>query len=435
MPKIRNFEKSIEIMERSRKVFPGGVNSPVRSFRSVGGSPIVFSHGMGKNLFDVDGNRYVDFCSSWGPLILGYSHPSLISAMQEQLQKAVTFGAPSDLEVRLAEKVQNWIPGIEMMRFVSSGTEATMSAVRAARAVTKRNKFVKFEGCYHGHADQFLVKAGSGLATLGNTSSAGVPSGTTQDTLTAIYNSEESIHEIFSQYGNDIAAVIIEPVAANMGLVLPKPGYLEFLRKVTKENGTVLIFDEVMTGFRLSKGGAASYFQVQPDLWTFGKIIGGGIPAAAYGGKKEIMQMISPLGDAYQAGTLSGNPLAMVAGYATLSEIENQNAFEKLESLGKYLDSLVQKELTPFIEKSKVCFVRIESFFCFFFGTNRAPNNFDEVSKTDMKLFNKVYHEWIQNGIYLGPSGYEVGFLSACIEYEDLDLMVSIVKNVLKTED
>ena len=435
MSNARNFEKSVEVMERSRQVFPGGVNSPVRSFRSVGGSPIVFSHGMGKNLFDVDGNRYVDFCSSWGPLILGYSNPTIVSAMQEQLQKAVTFGAPSDLEVRLAEKVQKWIPGIEMMRFVSSGTEATMSAVRAARAVTKRNKFVKFEGCYHGHADQFLVKAGSGLATLGNTSSAGVPSGTTQDTLTAIYNSEESIREIFSTYGNDIAAVIIEPVAANMGLVLPKPGYLEFLRKVTKENGTVLIFDEVMTGFRLAKGGSAEYFQVEPDLWTFGKIIGGGIPAAAYGGKNEIMQMISPLGDAYQAGTLSGNPLAMVAGYATLCELEKQNAFEKLETLGKYLDSLVQKELTPFIEKSKVCFVRIGSFFCFFFGTNKPPKNFAEVSATDMKLFNKVYHAWIQDGVYLGPSGYEVGFLSTCIENADLDRMVSVVKNVLNAED
>jgi glutamate-1-semialdehyde 2,1-aminomutase len=430
----RIFEKSLAVMERSRKVFPGGVNSPVRSFRSVGGTPIVFSHGKGKNLFDVDGNQYVDFCSSWGPLILGYSQPAVVSAMQEQLYKAVTFGAPSDLEIRLAEKVQEWIPGVEMMRFVSSGTEATMSAVRAARAATKRNKFVKFEGCYHGHADQFLVKAGSGLATLGNTNSAGVPSGTTQDTLTAIYNSEESIREVFTKYGDDIAAVIIEPVAANMGLVLPRPGFLEFLRKVTKENGTILIFDEVMTGFRLSRGGCAEYFQVQPDLWTFGKIIGGGIPAAAYGGKKEIMEMVSPLGNAYQAGTLSGNPLAMVAGYSTLCEIEKQNAFQKLENLGKYLDKLVLKELSHFIEKAKVCYVRIGSFFCFFFGTNKPPKNFEEVAATDMSLFNKVYHAWLQQGIYLGPSGYEVGFLSTCIEECDLDLLVNIVKQELNTE-
>lgn len=257
-------------------------------------------------------------------------------------------------------------PGIEMMRFVSSGTEATMSAVRAARAATKRNKFVKFEGCYHGHADQFLVKAGSGLATLGSPSSAGVPQGTTQDTLTAIYNSEESVNELFAKYGSDIAAVIIEPVAANMGLVLPKPGFLKFLRKVTEENNSVLIFDEVMTGFRLAKGGCVELFGVQPDLWTFGKIIGGGVPAAAYGGKKEIMQNISPLGDAYQAGTLSGNPLAMVAGYATLCEIERQNAFVKLENLGKYLDKLVNLELIDLIEKAKVSYVRIGSFFCFF---------------------------------------------------------------------
>ncbi|APJ05134.1 glutamate-1-semialdehyde-2,1-aminomutase [Silvanigrella aquatica] len=420
-------------MERSRKVFPGGVNSPVRSFRSVGGTPLVFSHGQGKNLFDIDGNKYVDFCSSWGPLILGYSHPVVIQAMQEQLHKAVTFGAPSELETRLAEKIQEWIPGIEMMRFVSSGTEATMSAVRAARAATNRNKFVKFEGCYHGHADQFLVKAGSGLATLGNTSSAGVPAGTTQDTLTGIYNSEQSIREIFAQYGNDIAAVIIEPVAANMGLVLPKPGFLEFLRKVTKENGSVLIFDEVMTGFRLSRGGSATYFNVQPDLWTFGKIVGGGVPAAAYGGKKEIMQTISPLGNAYQAGTLSGNPLAMVAGYATLCEMEKQNAFEKLENLGKYLDKIVAKLLTPYIEKAQVSFVRIGSFFCFFFGTNVPPQNFAEVSSTNMNMFNKVYHSWLQNGIYLGPSGYEVGFLSTCIEENDIQLMVEIVKQELDT--
>lgn len=428
---IQKLDKSFSIMERSKKVFPGGVNSPVRSFRSVGGTPIVFSHGNGKYLFDVDGNKYIDFCSSWGPLILGYSHPSIVNALQEQLHKAVTFGAPSEYEVLLAEKVQKWIPGIEMMRFVSSGTEATMSAIRAARAFTKRNKFVKFEGCYHGHADQFLVKAGSGLATLGNTSSAGVPFGTTQDTLTAIYNSEESIREIFNKYGNDIAAVIIEPVAANMGLVMPNKGFLELLRKITNENKTILIFDEVMTGFRLSKGGAAEYFQIQPDLWTFGKIIGGGIPAAAYGGKQEIMQMISPLGDAYQAGTLSGNPLAMVAGLATLKEIESQNSFQYLEKIGEYLDKIVLNKLGTFIDKSMVCYVRVASFFCFFFGTNIPPKNFAEVSATNMTLFNKVYHSWLQQGIYLGPSGYEVGFLSTCIEESDLNLLVDVVEKEL----
>ncbi len=428
-------EKSIDIMERSRRVFPGGVNSPVRSFRSVGGNPIVFSHGQGKYLYDVDGQQYVDFCSSWGPLILGYSHPNIVNALQNQIGKAVTFGAPSELEVKLAEKIQSWMPGLEMMRFVSSGTEATMSAVRAARAFTQRNKFVKFEGCYHGHSDQFLVKAGSGLATLGNTCSAGVPAGTIQDTLTAIYNSFESVDEVFNKYGNEIAAVIIEPIAANMGLVLPEAGFLEYLRKITNQYGAVLIFDEVMTGFRIAKGGCAEYFGVMPDLWTFGKIVGGGLPAAAYGGKKEIMQVVSPLGQAYQAGTLSGNPLAMVAGYTTLLELEAQNAFAKLEDLGKYLDHVVQVKLVNYLETAKVCYVRAGSFFCFFFGTNNSPKNFADVEKTNMNLFNKVYHKWLENGIYLGPSGYEVGFLSLAIEPADLEKMVAIIANVLAEEN
>ncbi len=424
-------QKSAEIMARSNACFPGGVNSPVRSFRSVGGSPIVFSHGKGKQLYDVDGNCYIDFCSSWGPHILGYSHPNIVAAIQEQAQKAISFGAPSELEVKLAEKIKQFIPQMEMLRFVNSGTEATMSAVRAARAATGRNKFVKFEGCYHGHADHFLVKAGSGLATLGNPSSAGVPAGTTQDTLTAIYNSEESILATFAEYGKDIAAVIIEPVAANMGLVPPKPEYLKFLRKLTKEHGTVLIFDEVMTGFRLAKGGCAELFGVEPDLWTFGKIIGGGLPAAAYGGKKEIMSHIAPLGKAYQAGTLSGNPLAMAAGLAMLNEIERVDVYTLLEEKGKLLDKIVHNKLSTFIEANKLCYLRLGSFFCFFFGTNKPPQNFEEVAKTEMNLFNKVYHAWLEAGIYLGPSGYEVGFLSACIEEEDLEKMVGVVEKVL----
>lgn len=424
-------KNSQEIMNRSHHCFPGGVNSPVRSFRSVGGSPIVFSHGQGKYLYDVDGNRYIDFCSSWGPLILGYSHPRVVAAIQEQTTKAITFGAPCELEVKLAEKIKQFIPQMELLRFVNSGTEATMSAIRAARAATGKNKFVKFEGCYHGHADHFLVKAGSGLATLGNPSSAGIPEGTTQDTLTAIYNSEESIHEIFSKFGHEIAALIIEPVAANMGLVCPKPGYLNFLRKITQQYGAVLIFDEVMTGFRLAQGGCAELYQVQPDLWTFGKIIGGGLPAAAYGGKKEIMSHIAPLGRAYQAGTLSGNPLAMAAGLATLEEIQKTHVIDLLEKKGLILDQIVQKELNACIEQNQLAYVRKGSFFCFFFGTNKPPQNFEEVSKTNMGLFNKVYHAWLENGIYLGPSGYEVGFLSLCIEEEDMAKMVNIVKIVL----
>lgn len=427
-----NLEKSKEIMNRSQACFPGGVNSPVRSFRSVGGTPIVFSHGKGKHLFDVDGNCYVDFCSSWGPHILGYSHHAIVSAITEQASKSISFGAPCEPEVLLAEKIKQFIPQIELLRFVNSGTEATMSAVRAARAFTGKNKFVKFEGCYHGHADHFLVKAGSGLATLGNPSSAGIPKGTTQDTLTAIYNSEESVLEVFAQYGNDIAAVIIEPVAANMGLIQPQPNFLKFLRKITKENNSILIFDEVMTGFRVAKGGCAELFGIEPDLWTFGKIIGGGLPAAAYGGKKEVMSQIAPLGQAYQAGTLSGNPLAMAAGLAMLKEIEKIDAFAMLEEKGKLLDEIVRNELTQCMEENKLCYTRLGSFFCFFFGTNKLPQNFHDVSKTKMEIFNKVYHEWLKNGVYLGPSGYEVGFLSTCIEEDDIKKLVSIIKDVIK---
>lgn len=424
-------EKSAEIMNRSRKIFPGGVNSPVRSFRSVGGDPIVFSHGQGKFLTDVDGQSYVDFCGSWGPLILGYSHPQVIEAVEKQARRALTFGAPSEEEVLLAEKIQSWMPGLEMMRFVNSGTEATMSAIRVARAATGRNKFVKFEGCYHGHSDCLLVKAGSGLATLGQASSAGVPDGSVQDTITGVFNSVEGIEQIFAQWGNEIAAVIVEPMAANMGLVLPAQGFLETLRRLCTRDGSVLIFDEVMTGFRVARGGAAEAFSVQPDLWTFGKIIGGGLPAAAYGGLKSVMEHVAPLGRAYQAGTLSGNPLAMAAGLATLRVMEECSAFEHLEKTGKSLDLLVEKNLKSHLAKGRLAYVRKSSFFCFFFGTSKLPQNFSEVAACDMNLFNQVYHRWLENGIYLGPSGYEVGFLSTQHTSEDLERLVSVISQAL----
>jgi glutamate-1-semialdehyde 2,1-aminomutase len=420
-------QRSAELMARSRKIFPGGVNSPVRSFRGVGGEPIVFSHGSGKYLTDVDGNVFVDFCGSWGPLILGYSHPTVIEAVQKQATRALTFGAPSEEEVVLAEKIRSWIPHMEMMRFVSSGTEATMSAIRVARAATGRSKFVKFEGCYHGHADCLLVKAGSGLATLVQASSAGVPEGCVQDTITGVYNSVEGIEGIFAQWGHDIAAVIVEPMAANMGLVLPDNNFLAHLRRLCDKYGSVLIFDEVMTGFRIARGGAAEAFGVQPDMWTFGKIVGGGLPAAAYGGKQSIMQHVAPLGRAYQAGTLSGNPLAMAAGLATLQEMERQNAFEKLESAGKQLDALVSAKLSSAMNAGKVAYVRKSSFFCFFFGTRSLPKNFAEVSACDMTLFNKIYHCWLNAGLYMGPSGYEVGFLSTEHSPADLEKLVDVV--------
>lgn len=419
-------KKSAAIMRRSKEVFPGGVNSPVRSFRSVGGEPVVFERGEGKFLFDVDGNKYIDFCSSWGPLILGFTPKAVVEAVSKQAAKAMSFGAPSEPEMNLGEKIKSWVPGIELLRFVSSGTEATMSAIRVARAATNRNKFIKFEGCYHGHADCLLVAAGSGLATLGAPSSAGVPPGAVEDTLVLPFNSQEAVDEAFRKYGNEIAAIIIEPAACNMGLVKPLPGYLEHLRATTKSHGALLIFDEVMTGFRLAKGGASEFYNIDADLYTYGKIIGGGLPAAAYGGKKSVMSVVSPLGSAYQAGTLSGNPLAMAAGLATLEEMERTQLFSQLEDLGKYLDELVSNKLGKAIEAGKVCYVREASFFCFFFGTNKPPKNFKEVAATDMNKFNAVYHKWLDAGIYLGPSGYEVGFLSAAHTKEDLEKLVEV---------
>lgn len=422
-----NRKKSQTIMEASRRIFPGGVNSPVRAFASVGGSPIVFERGQGATLIDVDGNSYVDFCSSWGPLILGYSHPDVVAAVTAQAQRALTFGAPSPNELTLAQKIQEWIPGIEMMRFVSSGTEATMSAIRAARAATGRNKVIKFTGCYHGHADCLLVQAGSGLATLGTPSSAGVPAGAVADTLSLDYNDTKQLQEAFDQHGKDIAVVCVEPMAANMGLVLPNPDFLPLLRKLTTAHGAVLLFDEVMTGFRIAKGSAAEAFGVKPDLWAFGKIIGGGLPAAAYGGSKEVMKHVAPLGRAYQAGTLSGNPLAMVAGMATLTAMEKVNAFEKLEQLGQALDRLVDTHLGHHVAQGKISYVRKASFFCFFFGATRPPRNFKEVTQCDMAAFAKAYHMLLDAGIYMGPSGYEVGFLSTAHLPEHLEKLVQVL--------
>jgi glutamate-1-semialdehyde 2,1-aminomutase len=427
----KNRPKSEEIMNQSRKVFPGGVNSPVRAFSSVGGSPIVFERGSGKTLMDIDGNSYIDFCSSWGPLILGYSHPKVLAAVKSQAEKALTFGAPSVHELTLAHKMQEWIPGLEMLRFVSSGTEATMSAIRAARATTGRNGILKFSGCYHGHADCLLVNAGSGLATLGNPSSAGVPAGAIADTFTLPYNDFDSVKQLFAARGKDIAVVCIEPLAANMGLVLPKPGFLELLRELCTSHGSLLLFDEVMTGFRISRGGASETFGVKPDIWAFGKIIGGGLPAAAYGGKESVMRNVAPVGKAYQAGTLSGNPLAMVAGLATLTTMDDTGAFAKLESLGQNLDKLVNDRLQRWSRSGHVQYVRKASFFCFFYGTHSLPCNFEEVSKCDMKLFATVYQALLNAGIYLGPSGYEVGFLSTAHEVSDLERLVEVIDQAL----
>jgi glutamate-1-semialdehyde 2,1-aminomutase len=334
--------------------------------------------------------------------------------------------------VELGEKIQSMVPALELMRFVNSGTEATMSALRVARAATGRKKIVKFEGCYHGHSDALLVKAGSGLATLGNTSSGGVTPGAVEDTITGTYNSFESVEAIFAEFGSDIAAVIVEPIAANMGLILPQDGFLHFLRDITQKHGALLILDEVMTGFRLAPGGAAEFFNISADLYTFAKIVGGGLPAALYGGKREIMEHVAPLGRAYQAGTLSGNPLAMAAGLATLNALQEANAWKTLETLGKSLDQCVQKNLQPFLSHGQLSYSRCGSFFCFFFGLAKPPQNFTEISQGDMKTFARVYHAWLDEGIYLGPSGYEVGFLSLCHEPEDFQKLVGVVEQQLK---
>lgn len=426
------FNLSDAIMKKSNEVFPGGVNSPVRSFGSVGGTPIVFSHGKGKYLFDVDGNRFIDFCGSWGPLILGYSHPSIIKALTSQIKKSVTFGAPTKLEYQLAEKIRSFVPEIDMLRFVNSGTEATMSAIRVARGATGRTKFIKFEGCYHGHADMFLLKSGSGLSTFGIPASAGVPNKVVEDTLVIPYNDIDAIQNLFNTYGNEIAAVIVEPVAANMGLVAPVHDFLKFLRNITHKHNSILIFDEVMTGFRLARGGACEFFGVVPDMWIFGKIMGGGLPAAAYGGKQSIMKHLAPLGNVYQAGTLSGNPLAMSAGLATLNAIETLNLYEALEEKGQILDKLVNRCLSKYIENGLVQYVRVASFFCFFFGISSIPKNYKDVCLADMNVFKIIYHAWLQNGIYFGPSGFEVGFLSYAHTKNDLTNCVQIIQNKLQ---
>lgn len=428
---MRQMKNSAALVESSRQHFPGGVNSPVRAFSSVGGVPVVFEKGQGKILTDVDGNTYVDFCASWGPLILGYSHPKVVAAVQTQAAKAMTFGAPSAAELLLAEKVKEWVPQIEMLRFVSSGTEAVMSAIRVARAKTGRRKVIKFVGCYHGHADCLLVEAGSGLATLGQPSSAGVTPGAVEDTISLAFNDRQAVEKAFEKFSNEIALVAVEPMAANMGLVLPEPGFLQFLREITTQHGALLLFDEVMTGFRIARGGAAEAFGVVPDLWAFGKIIGGGLPAAAYGGTRAVMSCVAPLGPAYQAGTLSGNPLAMVAGLTTLEVMDSEGAFAKLEALGQELDRCVQEKLSRFQEDDRVCYVRKASFFCFFFGSGRVPRNFQDVAAGDFELFAKVYHAWLDAGIYLGPSGYEVGFLSLEHSSEDLERLVDVVAKVL----
>ncbi|MEW6400724.1 MAG: glutamate-1-semialdehyde 2,1-aminomutase [Chloroflexota bacterium] len=404
-----NISRSISLFQEAQTLLPGGVDSPVRAFRAVGGQPLFIDCGEGPYLFDVDGNRYIDYVLSWGPLITGHAHPKVVEAIQKAAVKGTSYGAPSPLEVELAKSVVEFMPNIEMIRFVNSGTEATMSALRLARAYTKRDKIIKFDGCYHGHADMLLVQAGSGVVTLGLPDSPGVPADTVKDTLVADFNNLESVEALFKKYPEHIAAIIVEPVAGNMGVVPPLPGFLEGLRAITERERAVLIFDEVMTGFRVHKGGAQALYNIKPDLTTLGKVIGGGLPVGAYGGKREIMQMVAPAGPMYQAGTLSGNPLAMSAGLAALDLIRDDRVWDEMEARSRQLDagieSAAKKAGVPVIQ------TRVGTMRTLFFSETQ-PVDWNTVKVADKVQFGKFFQKMLANGVYLAPSQFEAGFLS-----------------------
>jgi len=409
--------RSQEIFSDALKLMPGGVSSPVRAFRSVGGQPIVFDRVKGAYAWDVDGNRYIDYVGSWGPAICGHAHPEVIAALHDALEKGTSFGAPCLLENQLAELVIEAVPSVEMVRFVNSGTEACMAVLRLMRAFTGRDKLIKFEGCYHGHADMFLVKAGSGVATLGLPDSPGVPRSTTANTLTAPYNDLEAVKTLFAENPGEIAGVILEPVVGNAGFITPEPGFLEGIREITRDNGALLVFDEVMTGFRISYGGAQARFGITPDLTTMGKVIGGGLPVGAYGGRAEIMAMVSPAGPMYQAGTLSGNPLAMTAGIKTLQLLKQPGTYERLEAITKRLSSGI-------LEAAKAAGLPITggsiSAMFGFFLCDGPVRNFGEAKAADTARFGKLHRAMLERGVYLAPSAFEAGFTS--LAHSDADI-------------
>jgi glutamate-1-semialdehyde 2,1-aminomutase len=409
--------RSQEIFSDALKLMPGGVSSPVRAFRSVGGQPIVFDRVKGAYAWDVDGNRYIDYVGSWGPAICGHAHPEVIAALHDALEKGTSFGAPCLLENQLAELVIEAVPSVEMVRFVNSGTEACMAVLRLMRAFTGRDKLIKFEGCYHGHADMFLVKAGSGVATLGLPDSPGVPRSTTANTLTAPYNDLEAVKTLFAENPGEIAGVILEPVVGNAGFITPEPGFLEGIREITRDNGALLVFDEVMTGFRISYGGAQAKFGITPDLTTMGKVIGGGLPVGAYGGRAEIMAMVSPAGPMYQAGTLSGNPLAMTAGIKTLQLLKQPGTYERLEAITKRLSGGI-------LEAAKAAGLPITggsiSAMFGFFLCDGPVRNFGEAKAADTARFGKLHRAMLERGVYLAPSAFEAGFTS--LAHSDADI-------------
>lgn len=422
--------KSRQAFARAQKIIPGGVNSPVRAFKSVGRDPVFIDHAKGAYLWDIDGNRYLDFVGSWGPLMVGHAHENVVSAIKRVAESGTSFGAPTESETVLSEVVLKAFPSMEMIRMVNSGTEATMSALRLARGITSRDKIVKFEGCYHGHSDQLLIKAGSGALTLGFPSSPGVPAQVASNTISARYNDLEGLKEIFKLEGEQIACVIIEPVAGNMGVVLPEKGFLEGVRSLTEEYGALLIFDEVMTGFRVSYGGAQAYYGIDPDLTCLGKVIGGGLPVGAYGGKRRFMEQIAPSGPIYQAGTLSGNPLAMNAGLATLELLQQPGTYENLEKL----TSRLAQGLKKIAEEAglPIWVNAVGAMFSAFF-TNVPVKDFASACTSDEEKFAKYFRGMLEHGIYLAPSQYEAVFLSTAHSEKDIDNALEQARIVLKS--
>lgn len=411
---------SAQLFEKAKSYFPGGVNSPVRAFRSVGGTPLFIEKGKGSHIWDADGNEYIDYCASWGPLILGHANDNVLNAVEKTMRNGTSFGAPTRLENELAELILSNNSYIEKIRFVSSGTEAVMSAIRLARGFTGRNKILKFEGCYHGHSDSLLVKAGSGLVTFGNTSSAGVPESFVKETIVISLNSKEALETAFAQFKDEIACVIIEPIPANNGLLLQTKEYLQFLREICTANKTLLLFDEVISGFRISFCGAAGYYDIKPDIITYGKIIGGGFPVGAYGASKEIMSSISPEGNVYQAGTLSGNPVAMSAGIAQLTECLKPNFYQDLENKTQTLIAGLSKNT-----KHHFKIFSIGSIYWLAFTEKEAVRSAEEIDADSMKHFKTLYHALLENGVYSGPSGYEVGFMSEAHTEEDIQKTIA----------
>lgn len=410
---------STALFNRAQQVIPGGVNSPVRAFKGVGGTPVFIQKAAGAYITDTDGKQYIDYVGSWGPMVLGHNHPTIIDAVLKAVPNGLSFGAPTEGEITLAELVCKLVPSIEMVRMVSSGTEATMSAIRLARGYTNRDKIIKFEGCYHGHSDSLLVKAGSGALTLGQPSGPGVPADFAKHTLTCTYNDLNSVKQAFEQYPTEIACLIVEPVAGNMNCIPPQEGFLQGLRELCTQYGAVFIIDEVMTGFRVVLGGAQSYYGVTPDLTCLGKIIGGGMPVGAFGGKREIMEYIAPTGPVYQAGTLSGNPIAMAAGLACLTELSKQGNEEilaaKTKKLAEGLKALADKHSVPF------CVQYVGGMFGLFFTEQSAVTHFQEVMKCDAAKFNRFFHLMLEQGVYLAPSAFEAGFMSLAHSDADID--------------